>query len=118
MSYKVTTFDVCVSGSERLRTYEEFILAASIDAETDSADLLEQWISEIDACGRPDDFDFDAAHEAVSSYYEEKIKPLFARKSNPFSLDPRSVEENESFEGDGCYAFLYVQVQGANFPVY
>ena len=59
-----------------------------------------------------------AARKAVNSYYESNVQPLFARRSNPFGLEPRSVEEDEGLDQDGCNAFLYVRVKGAHFPVY
>ena len=116
--YTVSTFDVCASGFERLRSYSEFILLASIDAETSAADLLEQWISDIQSCARPDDFDFDAARKAVETYHAENIAPLFAKRDNPFDLDARDVEDAESFDQESATAYLYVNVEGAHFPVY
>lgn len=110
-AYEVTTFDVCVQGFERLRSNDEFILLAAIDADTNSADLMEQWDGDLQSCDRPADFDYDAAREAMRAYYESSIRPLFDRKSNPFSLEPRSVDDATSFDqDDGCTAFLYVRV--------
>ena len=116
--YEVTTFDVCASGFERLRSYEEFILLALIDAETSAEDLLEQWVSDIQSCERGDDFDFDAARKAVEAYHAENIAPLFAKRDNPFDLDARDVEDEESFDQESATAYLYVRVEGAHFPVY
>ena len=114
MAYQVTTFDVCGAGFERLRTYEEFIVIACIDAETDSDDLLEQWQSDLQSCMRPDGFDYAAASEAIRSYHESNIQPLFARESNPFSLEPRSNDDSE----EGCNAYLFIRVDGARFEVW
>lgn len=114
-AYEVTTFDVCAQGFERLRSYEEFILCASIDADTDSADLLEQWDGDLQSCDHPNGFDYDAAREAVRAFYESNVRPLFDRKSNPFSLEP--TRDDVLPYDQGCTAFLYVRVTGAQFPV-
>ena len=113
--YEVTTFDVCASGFERLRSYSEFIVAAHIDAETTGAELLETWLSEIDVCDRSDGFDYDAARAAIQDYYDSTVAPLFARRANPFNLEPG--RDDIGFD-EGCLAFLYIHVDGAHFPVY
>ena len=115
--YEVTTFDVCASGFERLRSYEEFVLLASIDAETDSDDLLDQWLRDIESCMRDDNFDYAAAKQAVQSYYDSTVRPLFYRRSNPFNLEP-GREDIGITEEEGYTAYLYVRVEGAHFPVY
>lgn len=103
MGYEITTFDVCVSGFERLRSQDEFILLASVDGETDSGDLLNEWLADIQSCDREDDFDYEAAREAVRAYYQANVHPLFDRKSNPFDLEPRTDD------GEGCNAYLFVR---------
>lgn len=86
-TYSVSTFDVCVSGFERMRNQDEFILLASIGPETTAAELRAQWEADLQACGRPDDFDFDAARGAIAEYCAASIEPLFARRANPFDLE-------------------------------
>ncbi len=115
--YEVSTFDVCASGFERLRSYSEFIVTASIDSETKGADLLEQWLSNVDACMRDDDFDYDAARTAIQTYYDSTVAPLFAHRVNPFNLEPG--RDDIGYDDDeGCTAFLFINVEGAHFPVY
>lgn len=113
--YEVSTFDVCANGFERLRSYDEFILSASIDADTDSTDLLAQWTSDLQACDRDEDFDFNAAREAIKTYCDATVRPLFAARKNPFNLE--SGRDDIGFN-EGCNAFLYIRVEGAHFPVY
>ena len=115
MAYQVSTFDVCASGFERLRSYEEFMVVASIDADTGAADLLEQWEADLQSCMRDADFDYDAAREAIRSYYNREVAPLFAKRANPFNLEPS--RDDIGFD-EGCNAFLYIHVEGARFPVY
>src|ERR1700733_1244934 len=115
-AYEGTTFDVCVQGFERLRSHEEFILITAIDSDSDSADLLEQWLADVDSCERPADFHYDAAPQAGRAYYESSVRPLFDHKSNPFSLEP--TRDDIPPYDQGCTAFLYVRVAGAHFPVY
>jgi hypothetical protein len=109
--YEVTTLDVCVYGMERLRNRNEFILTARIDAETDSGDLLEEWLRDIQACDRPDGFDYDAVREAVTNYYESTVRPLFRRRSNPFNLESGRTDIGlDEFDSDtSCTAFLFIR---------
>ena len=115
MSYEVSTFDVCASGFERLRSYEEFILIASIDADTDAESLKKQWESDLQCCDRGADFDWDAAKKAIQDFYDSNVAPLFRKRANPFNLEPG--RDDIGFD-EGCNAFLYIRVKGAHFPVY
>lgn len=114
--YEVSTFDVCASGFERLRSYDEFILVASIEAETEAVDLVEQWKADLQSCMRDDDFDYEAAEQAIDDYYDAAVRPLFATRKNPFNLEPG--RDDIGFDDEGCNAFLYIHVEGAHFPVY
>ncbi len=104
--YEAVTFDVCAQGSERLRILVEFILLAYIGGDTDSGELLGQWESVIQACARPDGFDYDAALECVRAFYLESVAPLFQRKANPFSLEPANEDDDSS---ESCVAFLFIR---------
>jgi hypothetical protein len=116
MSYSVTAFDVCAQGFERLRSYEEFIVVAAIDDDSNPADLLEQWEADLQSCDRPENFDFDAAREAIRSYYESNIRPLFDRKTNPFDLEP--ARDDILPYDQGCNAYLFIRVDNARFEVW
>lgn len=117
MAYQVTTFDVCSAGFERLRTYEEFIVVACIDAETGSTELLlEQWNADLQSCERPDGFDFEAAREAIQSYAATNIQPLFNARSNPFNIE---ASEHDGYGDENpCNAYLFIRVDGARFEVW
>jgi hypothetical protein len=96
-AYEVSSFDVCAEGNERLRSYSEFILVAYVGARQSVKGIRQQWLDDIQACVRPDGFDYDAARKCV-----ETVK-----------LTPRD------FKGAaGCSAYLYIRVPGAHFPVY
>lgn len=112
MAYEVSTFDVCVSGFERLRSQDEFILLASIDAETDGDSLLEQWLSDIQSCDRFDGFDYRAAETAVREYWNANVRPLFAARRNPFNLDAMRSDIGLDEGDEGCTAFLFVRHDG------
>jgi hypothetical protein len=116
MTYEVSTFDVCAIGFERLRSYEEFILTASINADTKGEDIRDQWLDDIEACMRPDGFDYDAARQAVETYWHDVVRPLFDR-NNPFNLE-KGCDGIGFDEEKDCTAFLFIRVKGAHFPVY
>lgn len=109
MAYEVTTFDVCASGFERLRSQDEFILLASIDAATDGDSLLEQWLSDIQSCERFDGFDYDAARAAVNEYWNANVRPLFAARQNPFNLDEGRSDIGMDDGDECCNAFLFIR---------
>jgi hypothetical protein len=100
MKYTVNGFDVCTPGFEELRLQSEFLLVASIDSETTAEQLLEDFLSDIQVCERPDNFDYQAVRTCVSEYFESVLNNRFA-KPNPFHLEPGS-------EDNGCNAYLYI----------
>lgn len=113
--YEVLSYDVCVSGFERLRSYSEFMLVTSVDAASSPESLLDGLLSDIQACARPDDFDYDAANALVRDFVASELRPLFA-KSNPFKLEDRKEDD----DSEGCSLFVYIQDNrdGAHYPVY
>ena len=117
--YEVSSYDVCVSGFERLRSYSEFMLLTQINAESSAADLLQGLLSDIQSCMRPNDFDYAEADRVVCDYFDANIRPLFS-KANPFGLDP--VDENDSDYCDDSAVSLILYVRdvrdGAHYPVY
>jgi hypothetical protein len=70
MRYEVTTFDDSADGMERLRNQDEFILLAYVGRGTTVAEVREQFLSDIQSCARPDDFDYDAARVAVETHLD------------------------------------------------
>lgn len=107
--YTIQTFDVCMSGNERLRNNQEFILTASIGADSTPDSLAEQWLDDIQACARDDDFDFNAARVVVENFVAAKLRPLWAlsKDGNPFALD--SGEDDEDDAGALCTAYLFIE---------
>ena len=95
--YEVSTVDICAEGNERLRSYSEFILVAHVGARQSVKGIKEQWRDDIQACMRPDGFDFDAARKCVD---DAKLSPRDLHGAN------------------GCTAYLYIRVEGAHFPVF
>ena len=107
VEYQVTGFDVCVPGMERLRSQSEFLLLAYVDATTRGRHIVNAWMDDIQACSRPDDFDYDAARRAAWQAYTQCVKPAFrGGKRNTWSLERRNPADEES----GCCAYLYVTI--------
>lgn len=106
MTYEITTFDVCTPGFERLRNRDEFILVASVWHGMSKSDLTEQFIADIQAVEREDDFDYDAARVAVTEYLADvKMASVLCYVDEP-ELDEDG--EPELDEG-GLSAFLYMR---------
>lgn len=114
MRYEITTFDVCASGMERLRNKDEFILVAHIEPTSTPVDLEDQWLADIQACERSDDFDYGAADALVRAHVAERLRPLWdlSKDGNPFALD--SVEDIGMQEDadSACVALLYIRDNG------
>lgn len=101
---RVTTFDVCVPGMERLRSQSEFILLAYLQPSTTGGNIREQWLDDLQVCERPDGFNYDAARQAIESAVKDYVRPAFRRKRwNPFSV-PRAADSD-----DGCAAYLFIE---------
>lgn len=95
--YTVTTFDVCVEGFERLRNRDEFILVAYINKRTNKRDMRNQFLDDIQAVGREDEFDYDAARVCVENYIG----------------DVAMASVRQYMEGE-CNAYLYIRDNQAN----
>jgi hypothetical protein len=100
--YGVSTFDICVSGMERLRSQDEFILLCHPTPATTADEYETQWLSDIDACDRGEDFDFVAVRAIVRDFVESTIRPVFSR-SNPFDL------EDAGDDAEGVKAYLFIR---------
>ena len=101
--YEVTTFDVCTAGFERLRSTSEFILVASVTPDTTRDDLVSQWMDDLQACDRGDNFDYDAARDCVRD---------FAPQINTASV-LRYVEAPADEDAEGCNAYLFIRDNAA-----
>jgi hypothetical protein len=106
-AYKVNSFDVCVSGMERLRNQDEFMANALIGPETDAGGIFEQLLDDVAACEHFADFDYKAARAGISEWFHAEFKPIFDRKPvNPFDLE--QVVDDPDLE-DYCRVFIYIQ---------
>lgn len=107
MKYEPTTFDVCISGMERLRNQNEFMLLAYLVPSTNAKSIREQWLDDMNGCDRFDGFEYDACRIAIDKAMAGWVRPAFRRRRwNPFGLSRTKRSEH----GDGCIAFLYIRV--------
>lgn len=100
--YKVTTFDVCVSGFERLRNRDEFILLAYPHPAATADELAEEWIRDIQSCAREDGFDYDSAYACVTAWARD---PANVARVRSVCADLEPPDENEESE---LNAYLYL----------
>lgn len=108
MAYTIETFDVCAPGFERMRNRNEFILAATINCDTEASSLLSEWLDDIQSCDRFDNFDYDEAKRVVTDYYSSVVAPLFAKRKNPFNLDADRTDIGMEFESESICAYLFI----------
>lgn len=100
--YHVTTFDVCVMGFERLRNRDEFILTAYPHRDATADELAEEWIRDIGACERGEDFDHDSAYACVTAWARDPENVARVRAACG-DLEP----PDENLESD-LTAYLFV----------
>lgn len=107
MTYEITTFDVCMSGMERLRNRDEFILLASVWHGMGKTDLRSQFIDDIQAVAREDDFDYEGCRNVVNAFMETTSMQQVLE----FVSEPDYDENGEPIEDDSesCQAFLYIR---------
>lgn len=70
MRYQVNTLETCAQGFERLRYHSEFILLAYPGKESTPKEVLEQFLDDVDACERPDDFDYNVIRTTLELWFE------------------------------------------------
>ena len=112
MAYEVTTFDVCRPGFERLRNRDEFILVASVWYGMSKLVLLEQFNYDIQACERPDDFDYDAIRKLVTETMANvRMVDVLRYIDPPKVVDDADVDDIDDIEQEmeGCKAYLYIR---------
>lgn len=113
MEYHVTSFDVCVQGFERLRSYTETLLPVPIDAKDGIEEIRQGLHDELQSCMRPDGFDYEAATKAIDTFVDGELKQR--KWPNPFGLENRADEDDVCCEP--CYLFVYMET-GLHQPVY
>ncbi|NDF13425.1 MAG: hypothetical protein EB060_11515 [Proteobacteria bacterium] len=106
---KVSHFDVCVPGYERLRCQDEIILTTPVWNGATAEDLREGFLTCIQCVCWAEDFIYSAAPKAVEEFYQDFLKPAFDRHPNPFSLE-EAPEEDPDGDVEGCLAFLYLEL--------
>lgn len=102
--YEVQSFDVCISGYERLRSPAEFILVAYPRPQWGARALRDAWLDDLRVCDRGDSFDYDAARRAVRAWCADLAKRLRAKGGTL----GRALGGFDSGE-NGCAAFLYIR---------
>lgn len=104
-TYTVNSWDVCVSGFERLRNRDEFMITVPVSRYTTIDELRSDMKHDIQRYVQPKWFDYDACHAAIDAFCGELPADIFA-----------DLEENEEGE-EGCYLFAYLQAP-CEVPVY
>lgn len=99
--YSVTLFEPCAAGFERWRTEAEFLLVAHVDRRAGWRTMRDAWLADINACERPEGFDYAAARRLVCSY-AAGLRRDWQGRPNPLRLpaDPN---------GEGFPVRLYVR---------
>jgi hypothetical protein len=100
MAYEITSFDVCAQGNERLRNQDEFLLVASVWHDMTKDMLREQFIDDIQACERPEGFDFEACRVAVNA----AVDGIDMTRALQY-VEPTAADD----DGDGISAYLFVR---------
>ena len=109
--YTVTSFDVCQPGFERLRSNSEFLLVGHVEHNTSREDLRSQFMSDIQACERPDSFDYDAARKVVTDYLAsvDMVRALMYVEAPVTEDEDGEPVESDEDEESGCSAYLYIR---------
>jgi hypothetical protein len=103
--YRVTTFDVCAPGFERLRSESEFILCAYPNGRSGWRTLRDEWLADLRGADRGEGFDFAAARREVCRYAAE-LRREWAGKRNPMRIQPAPRGDDS---GESITAYLYVR---------
>ena len=102
-NYRVTTFDICVPGFERMRSQNETIVACYVNGFFNADEFLSGWLEDArlnDEC----DSDFV---ETIREYHSRAVVPYFERYGvNPFDLEYPSEDEDMD---DGVCAYLFIE---------
>jgi hypothetical protein len=105
MAYHLSSFDVCVPGFERLRSYHEFMLVIFVSADSTPDEIKSGLESDLQSHGRPDHFDYDEALRVINEF----VAGLDS--SNPFNLETQIVGEDDvdSYGDTNPNLYLYIR---------
>lgn len=106
--YRVSSWDCCVSGFERLRTQREFILVAYPDNRAGWRVIMGELQRDIESCDRGDSFDYAAAHECVKAWARNEFRPLMRGRTLSRALGA-DFARFDGAAGEPCVFFLYVE---------
>jgi hypothetical protein len=110
--YTVNSYDVCVSGFERLRSQTEWMIAVPVDGSTTRDELREAMKADIQGYMQPDWFDFDKANAMIDAFCAELGELPFP------DLETREEDEDCNFiDEEGCSLYVYIQAPEI-VPVY
>lgn len=105
MDYKVTTFDVCVPGMERMKNIDEWIISAPVVIGMSLPDIRQALFDDVRHA--PDWIDQQRMREAVDACYQDILDALGPHKAignNPFDLEPDHGDEID----ECCQVFMFV----------
>ena len=93
---RLTSYDVCVQGFERLRSRSEFILAIPVAAGMTADEVRDELNSDLQCCDRGPGFDWNAARAVIDAFVAD--------------LKPGAFDHIEARDEDDepCYLFLYI----------
>lgn len=106
MQYVINTFDDSAPGMERLRHQSEFILLAYPSTDSGLDDIRQQWIDDIQSCARPDDFDYDAARDAVNDWCDDNASRMLHALG---ALHQEGFAIADEYDHEGPCLRLYVE---------
>ena len=98
MTVTLNSYDLCVSGFERLRKQSEFMLVVPVSNTDTRADICEALHADLQSCMREDDFDWDGAKTMIDEHFGSRPAELFAPELE-------DVGEDE----EGCSLYLYCE---------
>ena len=99
--YTVNSWDVCVSGCERLRNRDEFMITVPVSCWTSRDELRGNMKHDIQTYTQPEWFDYAACKAAIDAFCD--------------NLETMPFEDLE--EDAECYLFVYLQAP-CEVPVY
>ena len=104
-TYTVNSYDVCVSGFERLRNRDEFMITVPVSRYTTRDELRSDMKHDIQTYTQPEWFDYGACNAAIDAFCDGFTDKPFA--------DLEDAEDGE----EGCNLYAYLQAP-CEVPVY
>lgn len=108
MSYRVTSWDICVQGFERLRSYTETLLAVPLSPDMTMENIKEALVEDLQICERPEGFNYNKARNVLTNFVE-RLQPRY-KETNPFDVE-------EGPKDNPVYLFVYLET-GIHQSVY